>query len=94
MLLRSVILVALLAGCADHEAQQLEHVKRLVCACKDAKCAEAAMKDLPQPDTKTNHHAQGIARDMLDCLAKLYENERPVTDPDAPGSGSASAQVP
>jgi len=96
MSLRSVIFVALLAGCADLETQQLERVKKLVCACKDVKCADTAMKDLPPADPKANHHAQGVARDMLDCLAKLYEAERPVTDPDAAGSatGSASARVP
>ena len=80
---RFVILVALACACADQESQQLEKVKRAVCACKDAKCAEAAMKDLPPADPKANHHAQGIARDMLECLAKLYESERPSTDPDA-----------
>jgi hypothetical protein len=87
MLFRSVIFVALLGSCADPEAAQLERVKKAVCACKDAKCAEAAMKDLPPASEKANHHAQGLARDMLDCVAKLYENERPQTDPDA---GSAA----
>jgi hypothetical protein len=86
MLSRFVILVAMLSGCADREIAQLEHVKRAVCACKDSKCAEAAMKALPQGDVKANHREQLLARDMLDCLAKLYAAERPVTDPDAAGS--------
>jgi hypothetical protein len=82
----SVILVALalaLGGCRDREVAQLEHVKKAVCACKDTRCAEAALKELPQGEVQANHRERGLARDMLDCLAKLYEAERPVTDPGA-----------
>ena len=84
MHLRLVICVALVWGCDDREAAQLKQVKDVVCTCKDAKCAEAAMKDLPQGDHNSSHRSKLIARDMLDCLAKLYEAERPSTDPDAP----------
>ena len=77
-----VISVAL-AACGDREAARLEHVKEAVCACKTSSCAELAMKDIPKSDIKATHRAQVIARDMMDCLAKLYEAERPSTDPDA-----------
>jgi hypothetical protein len=81
-----VIWVALFA-CGDHEAAQLEHIKREVCACKTVACAATAMKALPQTDVVAGHRAQGIARDMLECVAKLNAAERPSTDPD---SGSAN----
>ncbi len=81
----AVILVAFVAvGCGDRDIARLERVKKTVCTCKDVACAEAAMKELPQGDVKPSHREQALARDMLDCLAKLYESERPVTDPDAP----------
>jgi hypothetical protein len=73
-------------ACHDTEADQLTRVKQQVCACKDVPCAEAAMKNIPSGDVKANHHAQSIARDLLDCYAKLVDAQRPSTDPDAPGS--------
>jgi hypothetical protein len=87
-----VICVALFA-CGDHEAAQLERSKRQVCACKTSACAVTAMKLLPQHDVVAGHRAQGIARDMLECVAKLYAAERPSTDPDA-GSATASTSGP
>jgi hypothetical protein len=74
----------LLAGCGERQVDALTKVKQRVCACKDVACAEAAMKDVPQKDVKSNHRSQEVARDMLDCLAKLYDEQRPSTDPDAP----------
>lgn len=66
-----------LAACEDSQEAKLARVKDAVCACKTASCGEAAMKDVPQPDLPSNVRTQKIARDMLDCLAKLYEAERP-----------------
>ena len=37
-------------------------------------------KDTKQPSRK----AQQYAREMLDCLAEIYDRDRPTTDPDAP----------
>jgi hypothetical protein len=92
----AVLGVALGCGCGDREAEKLRHVKDAVCECKDVKCAEAALRQLPSGDeVKRSHRSQVQAREMLDCMAKLYEAERPSTDPDAatsPGTpGSASA---
>jgi hypothetical protein len=79
------------AACADHEAAELSLVKARVCACKDVKCAETALAEVPHPDDKPSHRSQSIARDMLDCYAKLTEAQRPSTDPDAqPDPGSAA----
>jgi hypothetical protein len=72
-----------LAGCRDREAVRLEKVKAAVCACKTSSCAELAMKDIPKDDIKASHKSQDVARQMLDCLSRLYEAERPVTDPDS-----------
>lgn len=79
------LLVFVLAlSCADHESEQLALIKRDVCECKTSKCAETALAGVPKDDVKASHRARGIAREMLDCLAKLYAAERPMTDPDAP----------
>jgi len=86
MRLALVICVAL-CGCADREATELERIKRQVCACKDVKCVDAAMAQLPKRDVHASHKSQGIAREMLECVAKVYAAERPSTDPD---SGSAA----
>ena len=77
-----VISVAL-GACGDRDTARLTKVKEAVCACKTSSCAELAMKDVPKDDVKATHRSQVIAREMLDCLAKLYEAERPSTDPDA-----------
>jgi hypothetical protein len=82
-----------LAACQDHSVEQLEAVKRDVCACKAASCAEQAMNRVPAAIPST-HRTQAIARDMLECRARLEAGERPTTDPDAesaaPAEGSAA----
>jgi hypothetical protein len=88
--LRFVICVAFAAGaCGDGSASQLQGVRDAVCACKTASCADAAMKTLPQHDLASTPRTQRIARDMLDCLSRLYESGRPSTDPDAPIQATA-----
>jgi hypothetical protein len=80
-----VICVAFAAGaCGRHGEAELEHVRDAVCSCKTASCADQAMKKLPQQDIASNPTTQRIAREMMDCLARLYENGRPSTDPDGP----------
>jgi hypothetical protein len=91
--MRFVISVALVAavGCGDREIVELEKVRDSVCACRAAheddphaavQCAEAALKLLPKRETRASHRAQVIARDMMECLARLYEADKPSTDPD------------
>jgi hypothetical protein len=88
---RSLIFALVVASgaCADHEAVELSRVRARVCACRDVKCAEAALADVPRADKEPSFREQSIARDMLECYAKLTEAQRPSTDPDAP-SGSAA----
>jgi len=78
-----VICVAL-GGCRDREAQRLQTIKDAVCSCKTSSCAELALKDVPKDETPPSRKSQQLARDMLDCLSKLYAAERPATDPDQP----------
>jgi hypothetical protein len=84
--MRFVISVALVAavGCGDREVEQLEKVRDAVCKCKDSKCAEDAMKLVPQKEIRAGRRAQLVAREMLDCVAKVYAAEKPTTDPDEP----------
>lgn len=77
-----VISIALAIGCRDEGLARLADVRETVCACKDAACAEAAMKVVPATQVKSNARSQKVAREMLDCLAKLYAKERPETGPD------------
>jgi hypothetical protein len=90
------ILVVTLTACTDHDTQRLTSIKAEVCACQTASCAEQAMKGVPQHPQKSTHRKQVIARDMLDCLAKLQAAERPTTDPDAedPDAEDADADPP
>lgn len=76
-----VICIAL-AACGDRDAERLSKIKDAVCSCKTSSCAELAMKDVPKDDIKATPKAQQVAREMIDCLHKLYEAERPSTDPD------------
>jgi hypothetical protein len=49
------------------------------------------MKRVPQGTIKSTHRTQVIARDMLDCLAKLQAAEPPTADPDAEDAAAAPA---
>jgi len=77
-----VISIALAIGCRDEGLTRLEEVRTMVCKCKTAECADAAIKLVPATQVKSNARSQRIARDMLDCLAKLYAKARPATGPD------------
>jgi len=65
-------------------------------------CADAALKGVPQRDVRSSYRAQKVAREMLDCLAKIYERapepdtgEDPAKPIIAPGtSAPASARTP
>jgi hypothetical protein len=107
---RALLAIAFLAGCKSDEVTQLETVKKEVCACKDLRltdtprekrpaeriaCGEAGMKKLPKKDHTAGHREQQLAKDIHNCLARLYDEDRPSTDPDQPqdgsdGSGSAA----
>jgi len=77
-----VVIWVALAACGDSQEAKLEKVRDAVCACKTAGCAEVAMKEVPQKDIESNHRTQKLAREMVDCLSKLYDQGKPSTDPD------------
>jgi hypothetical protein len=93
-----VICVALAGACADHEAGKLAKIRDEVCKCKTVSCAEAALARVPKDTKQPSRKAQKIAREMLGCLADVYDLDRPSTDPDAPSGpeipGAASAGTP
>lgn len=78
-----VIGVAFVAACHDRELQQLAAARDAVCACKTVACAERALGEVPREPVSSTPRAQRLAREMLDCLAEVYEAARPSTDPDA-----------
>ena len=41
------------------------------------KCAEAALDRLPKNEIRAGHESQVLARQMLDCMSRLYDAERP-----------------
>lgn len=79
---------ATLAACGDRSVEQMTAIKDKVCACKTSSCAEQELKLVPEHIAST-HRTQVIARDVLDCLARLQAAERPTTDPDAEGPEGA-----
>ena len=82
MLKVALVILLPLAACADSQERKLAAVRDEVCACKTAGCAEKAMKEVPQKEIESNHKTQKLAREMLDCLAKLYDAQKPSTDAD------------
>ena len=83
-----------LAACNDADVERLTTIRASVCGCKTASCAEQAMKRVPEMPIKSTHRTQEIARELLDCLAKLQAAERPTTDPDAEDSAEPPASAP
>lgn len=66
-----------------------------------SQCADTALKQVPQTASKSTHRAQKIAREILDCVAKIYEQReapesddgaKPITAPET--SAPASARTP
>jgi hypothetical protein len=86
-------LAAGLVACTDRGVERLTAIKRGVCACKDTGCADQAMSEVPKASIRSTPRTQAIARDIMDCRARLEAAERPSTDPDAEvdGDGSAAA---
>lgn len=86
-----VTIFVALAACKDHDLAVLGDVKAEVCACKTASCAEQALKRVPGETIKPTRTSRALAREMMDCIARLNAAERPSTDPDAEGSGTEPA---
>jgi hypothetical protein len=83
--------VACLVACTDRSVERLTGVKRDVCACKDTRCADQAMSAVPKASIRSTPRTQAIARDIMECRARLEAAERPSTDPDAETGGEDGA---
>lgn len=86
--------IASAIGCREDEVKKLELLRDEMCKCKTVECGEAVLARVPPVAEKGDRRSQTVARAMLGCLAKLYDQARPQTGPDVEtpeGSGSASA---
>jgi len=92
-LARAALVIGLVA-CGDRSVEQMTAIKAKVCACKTVSCAEQEIKAVaearskdkdPNKDKDPTHRVQVLARDMVDCLARLQAAERPTE-----GDGEAS----
>lgn len=81
------------AACKDRDLERMAAIKREVCACKDAACADQAMNHVTG-SLKSNARIQALARDMVECRARLEAADRPNTDPDAEGSDQPADDPP
>ena len=101
------IAVCAIAACRDPQLEQIKAIRDEVCACRDAKCGEDALKKMPTLEGNPSHRARVLANEMTTCMSKLYlkpeeeDQEDPPTDagaePDASDPGSAdpaSARTP
>lgn len=79
-----------LVGCKDHDVDRLTAIKRNVCDCKDAHCADQAMSEVPKTSIRSTPRTQALARDIMECRARLEAAERPSTDPDAEDGAAGS----
>lgn len=77
-------LLALAAGCRPRELDELEGVRNRACACETSKCAEAALAGVPAGQVHATPRAQGIANEIVRCVAKLKAAEAEAA---AAGSG-------
>jgi hypothetical protein len=82
-MVRCFVIAVALIGCGDKQLEELQAIRDEVCACKTPACGEAALKKVPQGTLESSHKMQRVAGEMMDCIAKLNEAERPSTDPDA-----------
>ena len=72
--------VTLLAACRDAEVDRLTAIKARVCACKTSACADSAIHDVALAPVEANRKTRKLAKDMLACVARAHEDERPADD--------------
>ena len=84
--------LVILAACRNPHVDRMTAIRDKVCACKTVACAEHELKAVPDKPIKSTRLTQTLAREALDCLAKLQNADRPDTDPDtADGDGDPGA---
>ena len=78
----AVLWIACAIGCRENELSKLEASRDEICACKTVACGDAAMARVPVVPGAGNRRSQVIAREMMNCLAKLYDSDKPKAGPD------------
>ena len=71
--MKVLVLLLLAAGCKDEAIAALESTRDKVCQCKTAACVDTAMNALVDHPTDKQHKAEGIAREITDCVARIYQ---------------------
>lgn len=95
--MKFLVLLLLAAGCKDEAIAALESTRDKVCACKTAACVDSAMDKLADHPTDKQHKAEEIAREITDCVARIYSDTDAAPPPPdaAPGEpDAASAATP
>jgi len=79
----ALVILLSLAACGDSQEAKLAKIRDQVCKCDTPGCAEVAMKQVPKESIESNYRTQKLAREMLDCLAKVYATPKPDPDGDS-----------
>jgi hypothetical protein len=83
-------LIVLAAACKDDAIVALESTRERVCSCTDATCVNAAMDAMRDHPTKDPRRAEAIAREITDCVARIYK-QSDAAPPPPPESDAAPA---
>ena len=78
--------LALVTQCACHDpdVDQLAAIKDQVCGCHTSACADQAMRELTKHPVASNRKTQKLAREMLACVARAHDEDRPDDEPAKP----------
>jgi hypothetical protein len=89
-----VVLAVALAACRDQGLAALETTRDRVCKCTDAACVNAALDALEDKPTRHQRRAEGVAREITDCIARVYQTtdaRGPEDEVDAGAAGAGDA---
>jgi|SRR5687767_13377516 hypothetical protein len=87
-------MIVLAAGCKDDAIVALETARERVCSCKDATCVNAAMDAMADHPTKDPRRAEAIAREITDCVARIYKLSDAAPEPPPPPPSNDAAPAP
>jgi len=87
-------LLLLAAGCKDEAIAALESTRDKVCQCRTAACVDTAMNALADHPTDKQHKAEQIAREITDCVARIYQQTDAAPPPPDAGPDDAVDAAP
>ena len=79
-----VLVLVALCGCHDPEVDQLTAIKDRVCTCHTSACADQAIREVGAHPVASNRKTQKLAREMLACVARAHDDDRPDDEPAKP----------